>query len=118
MHGDHSSPQEIVSQESICVNGKILRCIHCDEPIYNLEYALAAHPGYDLSKRIAVIVHEWCAYPFIEEYYTARRRSPWWYGASARELVYDPPTYSFLARGPCESSPAQYRHLEAFRRQL
>jgi len=118
MQDDPSSPKGIVSQEAICVNGETLRCIHCDEPICDLEYALAAHPGYDLSKRIAVIVHEWCAYPFLEEYYTARRRSPWWYGASARDLLYDPPTYPWLARGPCGSSPAQYRRLEAFRRQL
>jgi hypothetical protein len=115
MYDDPGSPKGIVSHEAICVNGEALRCVHCDEPIYNLEYALAAHPGYDLSKRIAVIVHEWCAYPFLEEYYTARRRWPWWYGASARELLYDSPTYTFLARGPCGSSPAQYQRLEAFR---
>jgi len=118
MYDDPSSPKDIVSQESICVNGEVLRCVHCDEPICDLEYALAAHPGYDLSKRIAVIVHEWCAYPFLEEYYTARRRWPWWYGDSARDLLYDPPTYTFLARGPCGSSPAQDRRLQVLRREL
>jgi hypothetical protein len=118
MHDDPSSPDNIVSQEAICVNGENMRCVHCDEPILDLEYAVAAHPGYDLSKRIAVIVHEWCAYPFIDEFAARHRRSPLWYGASARELLYDPPTYLFLARGPWGSSPAQYRRLEAFRREL
>jgi hypothetical protein len=117
MQDDPSSPEDIVAQEAICVNGKSLRCVHCDEPIYDLEYALAAHPGYDLSKRIAVAVHEWCAYPFVEEC-AARRGSPWWYGASVRDLLYDPPTYLLLARGPSGSSPAQYRRLEALRREL
>jgi hypothetical protein len=117
MQNDPGSPKDIVSQEAICVNGEVLRCVHCDEPIRDLEYVVAAHPGYDLSKRIAVAVHEWCAYPFIEEYRIARRRSPWWYGASVSELLYDPPTYPWLARGPCGSSPAQTRRLEVFRRQ-
>jgi len=118
MQDDLSAPKNIVSQEAICVNGEILRCVHCDEPIRDLEYAIAAHPGYDPSKRIAVIVHEWCAYPFLEEYHTARRRWPWWYGASARELLYDPPTYPWLTRGPSGASPAQRQRLEAFRREL
>src|SRR5215210_1586816 len=111
MYDDPGSPKNIVSQEAICVNGEILRCVRCDEPICDLEYALAAHPGYDLSKRIAVIVHEWCAYPFLDECAAARRRSSWWYGASARELLYDPPTYPWLTRGPSGSSPAQRRRL-------
>jgi hypothetical protein len=111
MSDNPGSPQDIVSQEAICVNGETLRCVHCDEPIQDLEYALAAHPCHYENQ--FVIVHEWCAYEFA-----VATGGPLWYWASVRELLYDPPTYPFLARGPCGSSPAQYRRLEAFRRQL
>jgi hypothetical protein len=118
MHGDHSSPQEIVSQEAICVNGKILRCVQCDEPIRDLEYAMVAHPGYDISKRICVGVHEWCADQFHEEYFARHRRGPWWYIASASELLYNPQTLPWLTRGPAGSSREQRRRLQVLRGEL
>jgi hypothetical protein len=115
MHDDHSSPQEIVSQKAIYVNGKILRCVQCDEPIRDLEYAMAAHPGYDPSERICAGVHEWCADQFHEEHVAKHRRRPWWYMASASELLYDPATLPFLTPYPRGSSYAQYQRLQTLR---
>jgi hypothetical protein len=122
MHDDHSSPREIVSQDAICVNGKILRCVQCDEPILDLQYAIAAHPGYDISKRIAVIVHEWCADEFDEKYTARRRRRTWWYMAPANDLVHGgpdgKPVLPFLRRHLEGTSREQRRRLQVLRGEL
>jgi hypothetical protein len=118
MHDDHSSPEDIVSQEAICVNGEILRCVQCDEPIRDLEYAMVAHPGYDISKRICLGVHEWCADQFHEEYTARRGRRTWWYMAPASELFYNPATLPWLRLHPKGTSREQRRRLQVLRGRL
>jgi hypothetical protein len=78
MHDDHSSPQEIVSQEATCVNGEILRCVQCDEPIRDLQRCLVAETRGEKHK-----VHEQCA----EQFDAARDHALFWYGPSAEELL-------------------------------
>jgi hypothetical protein len=121
MHDDHSSPQKIISQEAIYVNGEILRCVQCHEPIRDLEYAMVAHPGYDLSERIGAGVHEWCADKFHEDY-TEWRHQPWWYMASASYLMYGgpdgKPVLPWLRRHPEGTSREQRRRLQVLRGEL
>jgi len=82
---------------------------------------MVAHLGYDLSDRTGVIVHEWCADRFHEDY-TDKRLYTWWYLNPASDLVYGKrngrPLLPMLCPGPAGTSREQRWRLQELRGEL